>query len=359
MTSTAEQSDGTAGELPEIPLFRCQEAFPTATLEAFEDRAHALIDCATVGIPKGALQLADQVSRRWLLKSGNAHLPEIDAIAEKLGRPGAYYLSVNYEWGCTVAVRQTEGVPELVRVLDWRTQGLGRYVMAADVACELGRFVSLTWPGYTGVLQAMATGRFAAAINQAPMPNRGGGLLPLDWLVNKVDVWRSRARTPAHLLRDVFERSPDYGDAKRRLTETPLASPTIFSLVGCHAGQTCVIERTEDDAHVHDGVRATANAWQAPAWTGRCRGDDNAVRVRQLVALPSAEISDFSWLEPPVLNANTRLAAIFIPATGEAHAQGFAGKVAATKVLSLTLSREYEFGAARQSGAQQRTYEMP
>ena len=197
-----------------------------ATLEAFSAEARALIDGATDGVPASALKLADRISRRWLIKSGNAHLAEIDAIADKLRQPGAHYLSVNYEWGCTVAVRAAAGDPELVRVLDWRTPGLGRYIVAADVDGASGRFVTLTWPGYTGVLQAMAPGRFAAAINQAPMPRRGGGFMPLDWFANKVDVWRSRDATPAHLLRDVFEQAettarPAAGSAKHQLPRRP------------------------------------------------------------------------------------------------------------------------------------------
>jgi hypothetical protein len=337
-TPKTQSIDNAGDVLPEIPLFRCGSDFPLATLEAFADEARALIDGATTGIPQSALRLADRISRRWLAKSGNAHLADIDAVAEKLGRPGAYYLSVNYEWGCTVAIRNATSGPELVRVLDWRTPGLGRYIIAADIDCTKGRFVSITWPGYTGVLQATAPGRFAAAINQAPMPRRGGGLLPLDWLANKVGVWRSQDPTPAHLLRHVFEQSPDFEDARQRLSETPIASPAIFSVVGCRPGQLCIIERTENGAHIHDGARATANAWQAPAWSGRPRGLENAERVRQLSALPPVSTEDFSWLHPPVLNATTRLAAIFIPATGYFRAQGFAGEQAATKMLASPLA---------------------
>lgn len=335
--STASLRTFAPTNLPEIPLFQCGPDFPFATLAAFDAEARALIDGATAGVPLSALRVADRISRRWLVKSGNAHLAEIDAIAESLGRPGAHYLSVNYEWGCTVAVRDTGEHPELVRILDWRTPGLGRYVVAADVDGASGRFTTLTWPGYTGVLQAMAPGRFAAAINQAPMPRRGGGFMPLDWLANKVDVWRSREATPAHVLRNVFEQETTFAEARRRLIETPLASPAIFSLVGCRAGELCIIERTEGAAHVHDGERATANAWQAPAWSGRPRGAENSRRVRQLSVLPAGTTDDFDWLKAPVLNLTTRLAAVFGPATGRIRAQGFAGLTPATACFTAKL----------------------
>lgn len=336
-------------ELPQIPLLRCAADFPQTTLEAFAREADALIDGATQHIPKAALRFADRISRHWLVKSANAHLAEIDAVAESLGRPGAYFLSVNYEWGCTVAVRPVDGGTradgrpvrhaELVRVLDWRTPGLGRYVVAADVAAPPGRFLTLTWPGYTGVLQAIAPGRFAAAINQAPMPRSGGGLLPLDWLANKIMVWRSTDTTPAHLLRDVFEQAETFVMARQRLIETPIASPAIFSLVGCHANELAVIERSERGVHVHDGARAAANAWQAPNWHGRARGKESSGRVRQLLARDSAPTTDLAWLAPPVLNETTRLAAVFTPANGRFLARGFAGMAPVTAALSGALER--------------------
>ncbi|MFY0610763.1 MAG: hypothetical protein JXQ99_04485 [Hyphomicrobiaceae bacterium] len=322
-------------DLPHIPVLSCGPDFPMATLVAFTTEAHALISGATKGIPPSVLKLADRISRRWLIKSGNVHLTEIDAIAASLNQPGAHYLSVNYEWGCTVVVRAAGQYPELVRVLDWRTPGLGRYVVAADVDGASGRFITLTWPGYTGVLQAMAPNRFAAALNQAPMPRRGGGFLPLDWFANKVDVWRSKDVTPAHLLREVFEQADSFAEARRRLSETPIAAPAIFSLAGCSADDLCIIERTERAVHIHDGRRAAANAWQAPAWAGRARGSENAARVRQLSALPSSPTDNFDWLAPPVLNDTTRLAAIFRPSTGTLVAQGFAGLLPATNILSL------------------------
>jgi len=324
--------------LVEIPVLDCDQGFPLATLKAFETKAHKLIDGATKGVPHNALKVADAISRRWLVKSGNAHLSEIDAIATQLARPGAYFLSVNYEWGCTVAVRPVAGHAELIRVLDWRTPGLGRHIVAANVAAPPGRFQTLTWPGYTGILQANAPGRFAAAINQAPMPQRGGGLLPLDWLANKIEVWRSTDTTPAHLLRHVFEQVDTFAEARQQLINTPISTPAIFSLVGCRPNELCIIERTEVTAHVHDGARAAANAWQAPNWSGRARGIDSTGRVLQLTRRSQTETRDFDWLQPPVLNDTTRLAAVMTPASGRLLVQGFDGLAATTYPLSKTFS---------------------
>ncbi|HUS97966.1 MAG TPA: hypothetical protein VMX97_14660, partial [Hyphomicrobiaceae bacterium] len=87
--------------LPAIPVIRTGPDFPYETLCHETARAHLLIDGATRGVPRTALHALDKVSRKWLERWNNAHLGEIDRISARLGRPGAYYLSVNYEWGCT------------------------------------------------------------------------------------------------------------------------------------------------------------------------------------------------------------------------------------------------------------------
>lgn len=321
--------------LREIPLIEVGPAFPMATLEAALPRAQALLDAATQGVPPRVLAGLDKVSRSWLARNNNAYLFEIDSIAAKLARPGAYFLSVNYEWGCTCRVAPSpDGTSaRLVRVLDWLTPGLGRNVMAAKVASPPGSFVTLTWPGYTGVLQAVAKGRFAAALNQAPMRKAGGGLMPLDWAINKGRVWRMRTGTPAHLLRDVFEQATNYAQARRMLIDTPIASPAIFSLAGLAPGETCVIERTETAAHVHDGPGVAANNWQAAGWKGRPRGENSAGRACRMAAVEPAFDPSLPWLEAPILNARTRLVLVADASSGRFMAQGFEQDGPATAVL--------------------------
>src|SRR5262245_14493035 len=77
-------------ELEPIPVLDTGPDFPMETLVAYEARAHALLDLATVAVPSAALRQLDKVSRRWLEKWENAHLAEIDGIAKRLARPGAY-----------------------------------------------------------------------------------------------------------------------------------------------------------------------------------------------------------------------------------------------------------------------------
>ena len=321
-----------------IPVIDAEPKFGLSTLDRASDRIVALLASATSHAPKSALRMADRVSRHWLATSGNPYLGELDEIARRLNRPGVYFLSVNYEWGCTVSVSpsaETDNSAQLVRVLDWMTPGLGRNIIAARVQSQPGPFVTLTWPGFTGILQAMAPGRFAAAINQAPMRKLGGGLYPLDWAANKARVWRLKHLPPAHLLRQVFETAGSYEMARKMLIETPIAAPVIFSLAGLGPDETCIIERTETEAHVHDGVRGAANHWQAHGWHGRPRGEKSADRVAQIMDQPIAFDGSWPWLSSPILNDRTRLVMVANPSTGRLLAQGFEADGPATEVLEL------------------------
>jgi hypothetical protein len=322
--------------LEPIPVLDTGPDFPMQTLVAYEARAHALLDQATAAVPSAALRQLDKVSRRWLEKWQNAHLAEIDAIARRLARPGAYFFSVNYEWGCTcrVSASPDHQSARLIRVLDWKTPGLGKHVLAARVSGAAGRYVTLTWPGYTGVLTAMAPGRFSAALNQAPM-RKAVGFYVLDWAANRRRVWTMPHPTPAHLLRTVFEQAASFAEAKRILTSDPISTPAIFSLAGLKPAETVVIERTETEARVHEGANVAANHWQAPGWRGRARGEQSAERACLLHRIPPELDADFSWLIPPVLNPNTRLVMVADAAAGRLVAQGYEDMAPATQPLTM------------------------
>lgn len=322
--------------LAPIPVLDTGPSFPMETLLAEEARAHALLDSATVPLPSAALRQLDKVSRRWLAKWENAHLPEIDAIAERLGRPGAYFLSVNYEWACTcrVAPGPDRKSARLVRVLDWRSPGLGRHVIAARVQSPRGEFVTLTWPGYTGVLTGMAPGRFSAALNQAPM-RKAIGFYVLDWAVSRRRVWTMPHPTPAHLLRSVFETAADFAEARERLTREPISTPAIYSLAGLRPSETLVIERTETEARVHVGPNVAANHWEAAGWRGRSRGMQSAERAAMMHCIMAEMKTDFSWLKPPILNPTTRVVMVSDAAEGRLVAQGYEDMRPATEPLDL------------------------
>jgi hypothetical protein len=341
---TSEQNTGSTGPcvagavLPPIPVIDVGVDWPLETLQRASDRANALLDANCGRVPELAIRMADAVSRRWLKRWHEPYLAEIDRIAAHIGRPGAYFLNVSYEWGCTTAATPSPdgGSARLMRVLDWPSRGLGTYVIAARIEGAAGRWLTLTWPGYTGVLQAMAPGRFAAALNQAPM-RQPVGSLPLDWLLNRAQVWRQPHLTPAHLLRQVFERAQSFAEAKSMLRETPIALPTIYTLAGLRSEEACVIERLPEEAHVVEGPAWAANDWQAPGWSGRPRGDDNTARREHIRHARPALDAAFDWLRPPVLNRRTRLALVADAAASTVVAQGYEEEGAATAVLRMTM----------------------
>jgi len=320
--------------LPKILVLDVGSDWVLETLVREPRRVHALLDAGSGRFPEIAVGLADRLSRRWLKRHDAQSLDEIDRIAARVGRPGAYFLNVSYEWGCTcrVAPASDGGSARLLRVLDWPDLGLGRYITAVRVASPVGRWLTLTWPGYTGVLQAVAPGRFAAALNQAPM-DAATGVFPIDWLIARAQIWRRPYAPAAHLLRRVFETAKDFSEARRLLIETPIAASAIFSLAGIRSPETCVIQRRPNDAHVIDGPAVAANVWHGTSWTGRARGEANADRLEAMRHARTALDARFAWLRPPIMNERTRLAFIADAKTGDFLAQGFEPEGPATAVL--------------------------
>jgi len=317
--------------LPDIPFLEVGRRIGLETYEQRPAIAHNLLDAAAAGTPRFGLKLADTISRAWLARTGHPYLAEIDAVAKALGRPGGHFFNVHYEWGCTTSVKVSDDgrTARLLRVLDWSTHGLGRNIIAVKAVGAVGDYISLTWPGFTGALQGMAPGRFAAALNQAPMDNPVG-YLPVDWALNRFKVWRKPHLTPSHLLRRVFEEAGDFAEARSMLVETPLSVPTIYTLAGLSPDDGIVIERREEEARTYSGNVCAVNAWDDAGWRGRPRGEANDHRRSRMTNEVTSARMDLAWLQPPVLNATTRLAMVADPAAGMMIAQGYEATGAVT-----------------------------
>ena len=94
----------------------------------------------------------------------------------------------------------------------------------------------MTWPGAVGTLTAVAPGRFAAAINQAPLlrRTRTNMLRPVDYTRNLVrTLSRERGMPPLHLLRHVFETATSFSQALELLKDVEIDRPVLFTLIGC------------------------------------------------------------------------------------------------------------------------------
>lgn len=324
-----------------------------AGLDAAGRRERALaVRAACLGwLPLGGLlaRLADPVVRGWMRRSGTPYLAEIAAVARSLGRPGIWLLHGAYLFGCAAMADETIDGPRLRRTLDWPFPGLGRLVEVARQRGPAGEYLNVTWPGFVGVLTALAPGRFAVAINQAPMRRRSGwaALLWLDYALNALAAICGSGRIPPeHLLRRVFETSTSFDEARRLLETTPVARPVLFMLAGCLPGERIVIEREETTARTYRDDAVFANDWREPHanWRPRCCGEgtpveNNARRRAALAAWRDRDAPDFGWVAPPVLNACTRLSIEMCPATGRLAVAGWeasdgsAGRVTAVSVF--------------------------
>jgi hypothetical protein len=333
----------TRSPLPAIPVIDIRDGGPLRHARMRPVQARALRDSCLRFFPRAALPLIpalDFFSRRTLQRSGSPYLAEIAAIAEVLNFSGVWMLNASYQWGCTARACQQDGVPWLIRTLDWPFSGLGRHVEIARMRGAGDDFFSVTWPGYVGVLTAMAPQRFAAALNQAPMwrRTRHRWLRPCDYAANALRAFGVSCVTPDQLLRRAFEECEDFGAARRLLEATPIARPVIYTLVGCAPDERCVIERTETEFLTRFGNTCAANDWDPsrPGWEGRigmrrflvssfAEAAGFSQARRESLAAWSGLLSacEFDWVREPVLNPYTRLAVAMNPASGILRAVGY------------------------------------
>ncbi|MBN9064543.1 MAG: hypothetical protein BGP06_01640 [Rhizobiales bacterium 65-9] len=325
-----------------IPIFDARAVGVVGHLAAEREAALALRREAVGWLPPWVRPLAPAVeaaNRWWLRRNRSPYRDEIFEMARILGEPGLVSINVSYEWGCTTLGVSPDGgrPPLLLRTLDWPFPGLGRGVQVVRMEGRAGEYWNVAWPGAAGVLTAMAPGRFAAALNQAPMRRRASGEWSrvADFALNGARAFFGvRAMPGMHLLRLAFEKAKDVPEAVDLLARTPIARPCIFTLVGCAEGEIVVIEKTETAARVLQQPGATANAFRpgfhAGLWEARpcaCSFADapanNLARGRLLDELAARSSAPFDWLLPPVLNGFTRLAVEAAPAAGLLRVRGY------------------------------------
>jgi hypothetical protein len=297
---------------------------------ALSRRSHFLLPYVTGWV--------DKISCAWLARQVSPYLEEIRHVAGLLGRPGAFFLNAVYEWSCSTSLGPDPSGKgaRMIRVLDWGLAGMGKHAVVARHATPHGPFYNATWPGYAGVVNAMAPGRFSAAINQAPrVPITG--FAPLDDMITRLRLFAaSDTILASHLLRRVFETAPDYDAAVSMLadTEVRLAAPALFSLSGIAPEEGCVIEAFGTMRRVHRASEAPsaiigiANQWLSPDLKGRARNEsvteapalapeaNNALRRRIVCRFQEGAFRGSADLVEPVLNSMTVMVMIANAASG-------------------------------------------
>lgn len=341
-----------------IPFVDLRNKTLTDVLRSYPDKANALLEAGrrTYGLASWLgsfvfLPVSDWCSHRWLKRTANPYLHEIEAAADMLGKRGIYTLNMSYEWACTSGAYMVGERVYLLRVLDWPFPALGQHIVVVAQHAAAGEYYNITWPGLVGMFQGLAPGRFAANINLAPMRRHGLGIVG-DWFKNRLIAGRARGLPPSHLLRQVFERAKNYDEAKEMLCNTPVAAPVIFILTGLVPGEGCVIERLENAAEIKEisvaQMVSASNefhskfAAQGKGW--RPRVMDSAGRFRQSMEISAQELQQeyFSWLRPPIMNSLTRLVMVADAATGMLMLQGFEGQGAVTECYKTPVRHAIE-----------------
>jgi hypothetical protein len=325
---------GAMRHLAKIPLIDIGAGGPVALAEARLEQAKELIGLGGQLLPGPLLPILNALSRRWARDCTLPYLDEIAALDEKLPR-GVWFMNFCYEWGCTTGVAPDPAGTgmQLLRTLDWPFHGLERHVVVSHQTAVAGDYYNITWPGFVGVVTAMAPGRFALAINQAPMIRRALTPMPIDWILNRLKVARSHAIPPSFLARHIMDTCKTYAEAKTLLESTPLALPVAFILAGNEEG--CVIERMENQAWVHGAPAAFANHWITEEMKGDARGIESHRRLHLMHGICSHPEPNFDWLIEPILNEETRLAVAANAAIGSLLVQGFEKDGPATEIFNL------------------------
>ena len=179
--------------LPAIPLVDIGNSGPVALFESELARADEIVRLGREQYGTAVIGFLDHVSKNWTAFAGNPHIDEIRHMAGQVP-PGIWFMNLCLEWACTNGVMNDPTAPgmRLLRTLDWPFNGLGRNLMVAKQEGPAGTFLNLTWPGFSGTVQGMAPGRFALALNQAPLVRHLSLPVYVDWLLNRIKVFSSK-----------------------------------------------------------------------------------------------------------------------------------------------------------------------
>ena len=205
------------------------------------------------------------------------YVAEIEAIAATLGYPGIWFLNGCYQWGCTALAREQAGAPWLARTLDWPFPGLGRHLEVARMQGPAGDFRQC---GLAGLCRRADRDRRPADSPPPSIRRRSGAARGTPGCVPRLCAecdphlahpFHSAGPSAAQRVRDLRI----FGEARHRLETTPIARPVIYSLVGCEAGERCIIERTEEDFRDRPTTPRppTTGCKSAPPWEARTRAD--------------------------------------------------------------------------------------
>lgn len=260
-----------------------------------------------------SLKRDDIFSKLMLLNKNFSYKFELVGIVKiakslkgkKMPQTGIYSLNFNRHLGCTAAIKN--GI--LYRTLDVSAPALGETLHIVKCETKLGEYYNFTWPGFVGVATATAPKRFLLSYNEAPQKSCN--------FITNIKIMLSKNIPPLWLTRQVMENCKNYTEAKKMLSETPLCTSAIFTLMS-ESGEGCIIERTEKSGIKHELDRnayvTAGNHWQNDKFTGRVNASKKSSYERCIFMekflrkegdTPSRP---FAWLKQPIADKKTRFA---------------------------------------------------
>ena len=108
----------TTSTLPEVPFIDAGAGGAPAIFDAAPARAMRLLEWGERRYGPTAMRIGDRRSRAWLARSGNPYLAEIDAVAARVGRPGAF-ASIGAERAAPLTSTGVRSVQAIDRVAGW------------------------------------------------------------------------------------------------------------------------------------------------------------------------------------------------------------------------------------------------
>lgn len=208
---------------------------------------------------------------------------ELAVMNKQAGAPAVYTLNDSYDFFCTSASRIVDGKPVITSALDWgKLPEICKALYHAECEGEQGPYDIYNVVGYAGALRASARGRFAVALNRAPVPSyifphlRVASQYPeerwlkakaqksklvflfnaaafaiscirgeaLDKFVSTAVSYLSTKISPPFLLREVFETATNFDEAVERIAKEKLSAPALMVLTGVNETENCAIYRT-------------------------------------------------------------------------------------------------------------------
>jgi hypothetical protein len=263
--------------------------------------------------PLSGQQLARLKSRPLPLRVHDE--AEVAAVAELSGLPlsSVALLQMVFELSalCTSVVASLrDGSLAHGRTLDWDADFLRRLTIEVDF--RRGNrtvFLAATWAGYLGVLTGVRPQRFSVSVNY----RRGGD----ESLADVFSGFQAGGWSVGHLVRDILDNVPVYGDALRRFESEPLLQPAYIIVASASGRQARVVTRTRKSAVRTYGLLAPGLSPNDPEWRAieeedEMRGTGETARAARDemrggagAAAPVDRLDDDSVWSPSLVQGNS------------------------------------------------------